>query len=288
MAIILLLQRRVMLWAPQLGVPSSQAMGQRWPRKFPSLVTMAARARRAISSVPPGFPRGLGGKKMPRVTRASAFIAVSRIAAEITLGSTMELHGDKAQNISDGPDTALSGGNRFRTRLPGWLTSVRPVLITLTIIIIALLIDVVVSRGHKGAALTKGTQPDASVFISTLILLYTVFMAVYGTLLPIVIARKLGAWEKRALTLMGSAVLLNLYRIGNSLGDLYTTTMGRLTPGQIHDASYEFIYYYFPINIVAIVVALGVCLRGWGRGSRKLSADRPQMTDPSGQRKTAP
>ena len=149
------------------------------------------------------------------------------------------------------------------------------VLITLTIIIIALLIDVVVSRGHKGAALTKGTQPDASVFISTLILLYTVFMAVYGTLLPIVIARKLGAWEKRALTLMGSAVLLNLYRIGNSLGDLYTTTMGRLTPGQIHDASYEFIYYYFPINIVAIVVALGVCLRGWGRGSRKLSADQP-------------
>lgn len=54
---------------------------------------------------------------------------------------------------------------------------------------------------------------------------------------------------------MGLAVLIDLYRIANSLG-AFTTTMGRLTPGQTHESSYEFIYYYFPINIVAIVVAL--------------------------------
>lgn len=82
-----------------------------------------------------------------------------------------------------------------------------------------------------------------------------------GALLPIVIAKKREAWEWLALALMLTAILLNLYRIVNSLGDLYTTTMGQLSPGKIHDASYEFIHYYFSINVVVIAVALFVVSR---------------------------
>jgi hypothetical protein len=106
-------------------------------------------------------------------------------------------------------------------------------------------------------------------------------MTVYGALLPIVIAKKREAWEWLALTLMLAAILLNLYRIVNSLGDLYTTTMGQLTPGKIHDASYEFIHYYFSINILVIAVALFVVSRrGRATEGGQLDADRPQMTDP--------
>jgi hypothetical protein len=109
----------------------------------------------------------------------------------------------------------------------------------------------------------------------------SVFMAVYGALLPIVIAKKREAWEWLALALMLAAILLNLYRIVNSLGDLYTTTMGQLSPGKIHDASYEFIHYYFSINVVAIAVALFVVSRRnrTAQGGQ-IGADRPQMTDP--------
>jgi hypothetical protein len=128
----------------------------------------------------------------------------------------------------------------------------------------ALLIVIVVSSGNEGAALTKGDQPDASVFISTLILLYTAFVAAYGTLLSILVAKERHAWELVASVLMVLAIGLDLYRIANSLGDLYTTTMGQLTPGKIHDTSYEFIRYYFSINVAVIAVALSVVVAGTG------------------------
>jgi isoprenylcysteine carboxyl methyltransferase (ICMT) family protein YpbQ len=151
----------------------------------------------------------------------------------------------------------------------------------ISILVIALFIDVVVSRGSEGVALTNGTQPDASVFVSTLILLYTVFVAAYGTLLPIVVTKERDAWEWLALGLMVFAIGLDLYRIANSLGDLYTTTMRHLTPGQIHDTSYEFIHYYFSINVVVIAIALFVVSRrNRTADGGQLDSDRPQMTDP--------
>ena len=107
----------------------------------------------------------------------------------------MEVHGDNAQNISREPDAAHSGSSEVRTEPAHWLTPVRQVIIAVAIILIALLIDVVVSRSSEGAALTKGTQPDATVFISTLILIYTVFMAVYVLFCPLSLQRsaKLGS-----------------------------------------------------------------------------------------------
>ena len=77
------------------------------------------------------------------------------------------------------------------------------------------------------------------------------------------------------------AIILNFWRIQNSLGDLYTTTMLQLTPDKIRDASYEFMHYYFVINVVVIVIALGVI----SRRSRSTAngkhpgSDRPQMND---------
>ena len=86
-------------------------------------------------------------------------------------------------------------------------------------------------------------------------------MAVYGALLPLFIARERGAWEWLAIVLMVLAILLNLWRIQNSLGNMYTTTMLQLTPDKIRDARYEFMHYYFVSNVVVIVIALGVISR---------------------------
>lgn len=95
------------------------------------------------------------------------------------------------------------------------------------------------------------------------------------------ISRKRDAWEWLSIVLMVFAIILNFWRIQNSLGDLYTTTMLQLTPDKIRDASYEFMHYYFVINVVVIVIALGVI----SRRSRSTAngkhpgSDRPQMND---------
>jgi hypothetical protein len=57
--------------------------------------------------------------------------------------------------------------------------------------------------------------------------------------------------------------------------------MGQLSPGKIHDASYEFIHYYFSINVVVTAVALFVVSRrSRATEGRQVGADHPQMTDP--------
>jgi len=193
----------------------------------------------------------------------------------------MEVPGDDTPNTPPVPAGADAGRAQAWERLTHWLTPGRLVSIAIIILVASFLIYVVVSRGAEGAALREGTQPDASVFISTLILIYTVFMAVYGALLPMFIARERGAWEWLAIVLIVLAILLNLWRIQNSLGDLYTTTMRQLTPNKIHDASYEFMHYYFVSNVVVIVIALGVISRPRRTANgRHPGSDRPQMTDP--------
>jgi uncharacterized membrane protein len=193
----------------------------------------------------------------------------------------MEVPGGDTPNTSSGSAAADSGRARAWKRITHWFTPGRLVTIAIIVLVAGLLIYVVVSRGAEGTALREGTQPDASVLISTLILIYTVFMAVYGALLPMFIARDSGAWEWLAIVLMVLAILLNLWRIQNSLGDLYTTTMRQLTPNEIHDADYEFMHYYFVSNVVVIVMALVVISRPRRpTKGRHPGSDRPQMTDP--------
>jgi hypothetical protein len=197
----------------------------------------------------------------------------------------MEVPADDTPNTPPGPTVADSGRARAGKGLTRWFTPDRKVVtIEIIILVAGFLIYVIASRGAKGAVLTKGTQPDASVFISTLILIYTVFLAVYGALLPMLISKEheRGAREWLAIVLIALAIILNFVRIQNSLGDLYTTTMLQLTPDKIRDASYEFMHYYFIINVVVIAIALGVISRrprNTANGKHP-GSDRPQTTDP--------
>jgi hypothetical protein len=133
--------------------------------------------------------------------------------------------------------------------------------ITAALVILALLgiIEVFLPRHGGSTGSTKGGNPDASVFISTLILIYTVFIAVYGALIPLVLTRATrDIWKWLAVGLIGTAFIFDLYRIQNSLGDLYATTLRRLTISKINDANSEFIHFYFYGNVVVIAIVLWV------------------------------
>jgi hypothetical protein len=112
-----------------------------------------------------------------------------------------------------------------------------------------------------------GAGPDATTLISTLVVVYTFFVAAYGALTPLVIGKenpfRWGRIKKgdaaffrvSALILMTAAVVLDLIRVWNSTGDLYTTTMRYLPPPKVYDAAAEFTRY-LAINIAVLLFAL--------------------------------
>lgn len=109
---------------------------------------------------------------------------------------------------------------------------------------------------------------DPTIFISTLILIYTVFISVYGLLLP-TLTRELHSesersgrksessrrpWRWLAQVLIVIAVFVDLWRMENSLNDLYDATIKCLTTGGLADAHVEFIAVWFPANVVVILL----------------------------------
>ena len=141
----------------------------------------------------------------------------------------------------------------FVHRREGWL-----VVGLFLVLVIGGLIEFSISKGWKSSAGTDN-PPNATTFISTLIVIYTVFLTVYGAILPQLVdtERKRGHpwyWFMALLTLV--AVGVDLYRIINSLDDLYRTTNLALTPDKIDDASYEFSRYWFLLNVVVLILLL--------------------------------
>ena len=58
-----------------------------------------------------------------------------------------------------------------------------------------------------------------------------------------------------ALALIAMAVALDLVRMANSIGDLYTTTMRLLPPPKVYDAAAEFLRYLI-VNAAILLFAL--------------------------------
>jgi hypothetical protein len=110
-------------------------------------------------------------------------------------------------------------------------------------------------------------NPDATVMISTLILIYTFFIAAYGTLTPMVVAIRDPWWRSAILVFMSSAVVLDLFRILNSTADLYRTTMRHMDAGKVHDAEAEFARYF-----IANAIIVGIAL--WWVSRQRESTDR--------------
>jgi hypothetical protein len=133
---------------------------------------------------------------------------------------------------------------------------------------------------------TGKEDPDATVLVSTLIVVYTFFVAAYGALTPLVVGKgnpfewdlikKLGVAFCRAstLVLIALAVGLDLARIANSIGDLYTTTMRALPPLKVADAAAEFVRYLI-VNTIILLFALIIGF--WPDGS----PDDPRRSRPS-------
>jgi hypothetical protein len=133
---------------------------------------------------------------------------------------------------------------------------------------------------------TGKENPDATVLISTLIVVYTFFVAAYGVLAPLVagegnpfqrdLIKKPGVAFCRvsALGLIALAAGLDLARIANSIGDLYTTTMRALPPLKVVDAAAEFVRY---LIVNAIILLFALIIGFWPDGS----PDDPRRSRPS-------
>lgn len=59
---------------------------------------------------------------------------------------------------------------------------------------------------------------------------------------------------------MGLAVVLDLVRIGNSTGDLYSTAMRHLPPNKVSDAAAEFTRYLIANAVVLLFALIIACL----------------------------
>ena len=101
-------------------------------------------------------------------------------------------------------------------------------------------------------------NPDATVFISTLILIYTVFLTVYGVILPQLLEKKRRLWIWLMFSGIVIAVMVDSYRILNSVGDLYLTTIDTFSAKQVDDASNEFVWWF--IGNVCVVAVLLIAL----------------------------
>jgi hypothetical protein len=115
-----------------------------------------------------------------------------------------------------------------------------------------------------------GQKPDATTLISTLVVIYTFFVAAFGTLAPFLIDKdrrttllnptgrpNRAFLQVVALLYIVGAISLDVYRIWNSTGDLYATTMRDLPAGKIYDAAAEFTRYLI-VNAIVLVFALAV------------------------------
>jgi hypothetical protein len=151
-----------------------------------------------------------------------------------------------------------------------WRRAILPVAI-LVALATAFIVDLELSYHKDHPDRELGAGPDATTFISTLVALYAVFLSVYGVLLPLLLDReqRQDRWQRLAFVLIVLAVIADLYRIENSLGDLYQTTGRHLSSGRVDDAGYEFTHVWFVVNLAAIlgaVIALALRRRAKGKG----------------------
>ena len=112
---------------------------------------------------------------------------------------------------------------------------------------------------HNWVPTATGKPTDATVFISTLIIIYTVFLTICGAILPQMIDtedKRRHPWVWFMTVLLLGVMVVDLIRIRNSLGDLYATTNRALTPAEAEDAMREFEYYWFYLNVIVIGLLL--------------------------------
>jgi hypothetical protein len=124
-------------------------------------------------------------------------------------------------------------------------------------IVAALILIYILTPWWRPAFIEKaGSDPDATALISTFILIYTFFIAALGGIVPALVNDGVTSlWQFASLAFIFPVVGLDLYRVLNSAGDLYVTSMQSLPPKAIFDASFEF-GIYFLVNVVVVLFGL--------------------------------
>jgi len=124
---------------------------------------------------------------------------------------------------------------------------------------------------------------DPSVVIGTFITLYTVFIGGFGVLAGFLVKRgQAEGWLEvlrvMAIALLVAATGLDLWRVLNSTGDLFTTATSGLSYRTLNDTVYDF-KVYFVINVSVVAVSIGVA--SWLARRRDVKDARSQPNGPA-------
>ena len=179
----------------------------------------------------------------------------------------------KTSSTSDPPTAetpASSSGERSKSPL-WWLLCL--LALAIVVVVVGLYLNYGNEWWHPITAPKEGHDPDATALISTLIFIYTFFIGAYGGLTPSILkARCHPAVRTAAILLMLGAISLDLGRVSNSTGDLYTTTTRNLSSARINDAAVEFTRYFL-VNVIVILILIMVAC--WPGGAIALRGRRP-------------
>jgi hypothetical protein len=103
----------------------------------------------------------------------------------------------------------------------------------------------------------KGTANDPSIVISTFITLYTFFLTGFVALVGLVTSKEQAREVLKAVAIFSliEATLMDLWRVSDSMDDLYKAATNGLTYQALYDTIHDF-YAYFVINVFVVVVAV--------------------------------
>jgi hypothetical protein len=130
----------------------------------------------------------------------------------------------------------------------------------LTVYLIAILLLVCLNQGPASEKLpAMQGDIDATVLLSTIVAMYTFFLAAYGALASELVKKRLETWTLAALLFILGAVLLDLSRLWSATGDLLATTLREMTKEGVDDAAAEFQRYLATNALVLIFALLVIC-----------------------------
>jgi hypothetical protein len=117
-----------------------------------------------------------------------------------------------------------------------------------------------------------GKAVDATTMVSTIIGMYTFFLAAYGALSVELARNRLESWSLTALVFMFAAVVLDLGRLVNSTGDLVRATTRNMSYADADDAAREFQRYLITNGLVLIFTLCVLCSKRFSEGKSRRSA----------------
>ena len=154
-------------------------------------------------------------------------------------------------------------------RLVGAVKEVRGLWPTVATVLIASIVAIAYGRFrgwslHHNSSSQETIAPDASTLISMFITLYALFLGGFAGLAGFVVKEtspRFLSWTIFAVELLIGATLVDLWRILDSMRDLYTSGIQGLSAYSVRDDIDGFTWFFFMNALVVAFAIVTACLR---------------------------